>query len=64
MDLLVRRYNDDPENAIENAVGKTDGFIYTDEKSREIINLWLDGKEEKANKELKEYVSRIASKAS
>ncbi len=64
MELLATRYREDPVNAIDNAVGKTDGFIFTDEGSHEIIKLWSEGKEEEANKKLEEYVSRIPVEAS
>ncbi len=59
MDLLVQRYKEDPEMDIENAVGKTDVFFFNDEKSHEIISLWLADEDEKANEKLEEYVSRI-----
>ena len=64
MDLLVRRYKDDPENAIENAVGKTDAFFFSDKESHEIIKLWSEGNEKEAYKKLKKYVSGITTETS
>lgn len=64
MDLLVRRFKHNPETAIDEAIGKTDAFIFRDEESRKIVYLWLDGKETEANKRLETYVSGITVTAS
>ena len=64
IDLLVRYYREDPEIAICKAIGKTDCFIFYDEESREIVDLWIEGKIEEANEKLKKYVLRISAKTS
>jgi hypothetical protein len=59
MELLVSKFRENPTDAIENVIGKTDGFIFEDDLSAEIICMWLEDKEDEANKLLEEYVSGI-----
>jgi hypothetical protein len=64
MKMLTARYEQNPETAIDDAVGKTDGFIFGDNLSKEIISLWSEGKDDEAYSKLKEYVSGISTKIS
>lgn len=64
IEMLMHRYSEDPATALEKAIGKTDGFIFLDNISMEIINCWLDGKHDEAREKLKEHVSRISSQIS
>lgn len=60
IDMLSRYYQEDPENGVTRAVGKTEGFIFEDEQSRKVIELWSKGKMDEANQILEEHVFRIA----
>jgi len=62
-EMLVHSYNIDPVKGIKNVIGKTEGFIFGDELSAQVVSLWLDGKELEANEIMKEYVSRISNEA-
>jgi hypothetical protein len=64
MEMLATRYKQNPKTAIEDAVGRTDGFFFQDSLSREIITLWSEGEDDKAYKKLKDYVSGITIKTS
>jgi len=60
IDMLSSYYQEDPENGVTRAVGKTEGFIFEDEQSRKVIELWSQGKMDEANQILEEHVFRIA----
>lgn len=62
--MLTIRFEQNPETAIDDAVGKTDCFIFQDDLSKEIITLWSEGKEKIAYKKLEEYVSGISTQVS
>jgi len=64
IDLFVQKYKEDPENAISNAIGRADGFIFEDDISETIIKEWFKGDKKIANKILEDYVLRIADKTS
>ena len=64
MKMLATKYEQNPKTAIEDAVGRTDGFFFQDDLSKEIITLWSEGEDDKAYKKLKEYVSGITAKTS
>lgn len=59
IDLLVNFYINYEELAIEKAIGKIDGFIFRDEESHRIIDLWVNDKKEESIKMLKDYVRRV-----
>jgi len=44
--------------------GKTDGFIFMDNGSKQVLDLWHEGKEEEARNILDEYVLRITTEVS
>jgi hypothetical protein len=60
MRMLTMYYRRDKQNGIGIAIGKTEGFIFKGNKSEKIVTLWLQGKKDKANKLMEEYVSRIS----
>jgi hypothetical protein len=64
MEMLANYHKGDREFGIEKAIGKTDGFIFTDEGSKEVLDLWMEGKKEEARKILDNHVHRIPSKIS
>ena len=64
IDKLAMYYRQDPINGITNCVGRTEGFIFEDEISHRVIDLWSKNREEEANKILEEHVLRIADKIS
>lgn len=64
LEMLISRHKESPENSIESCVGRTDGFIFKDAESKEIITLWSDGKREEAYKLLEEHVLRVTDKIS
>ena len=61
MKMLTARYLQNPDTAIDDAVGKTDAFFFEDTLSKEIITLWSEGKDNEAYSKLKDYVSRIST---
>jgi len=64
MGMLSNFYKRNPEEGIGECIGKTDGFIFEDPGSSQVIDLWLSGEKEEAKKIMEEYVSRIAAEAS
>ena len=64
MEMLSIFYNRNPETGIGECIGKTEGFVYEDSGSSQVINLWRTGKKEAAKKIMEEYVSRIATQVS
>lgn len=59
-EMLLHYHSCDRENGIQNAIGKTDGFVYEDAISHQVINLWISNQEEEARKIL-DNVSRITT---
>jgi hypothetical protein len=62
--MLANYYSKDRINGIQSAIGKTDGFIFTDTGSSQVIELWSEGKQEEARKIMDEYVLRITAEVS
>ena len=60
LSVLSRYFKEDEENGIGKSIGKTDGFIFNDEESRIIVDLWIRGKKDEARQKLKD-VLRIIS---
>lgn len=61
IDMLVSYYNADKDNGIGRAIGKTDGFIFTDNKSSKVIKHWRKGNKERAIQIIEKYVSGITT---
>jgi hypothetical protein len=61
IDMLVSYYNTDKDNGIGRAIGKTDGFIFTDNKSSKVIKHWRKGNKERAIQIIEKYVSGITT---
>jgi hypothetical protein len=57
--MFSRAYDENPETAIEKTIGKTDGFIFQDDLSKTLVDLYFDGQEKEANLLLKNYVLGI-----
>lgn len=57
--MLLNYHSCDRENGIENAIGKTDGFIYEDEISQKVIKLWIVNSKEEARKILDDVLRII-----
>lgn len=64
IEMLVRFYQADKIEGIGKAIGKTDGYIFADNKSSKIVKHWLKGDKEKATKIIEKYVSGITNEAS
>jgi len=56
---LAAYYNSDKENGIGRAIGKTEAFIFTDNKSSKVVEHWRKGNKEKAIQLMEKYVSGI-----
>lgn len=61
IDMLVSYYNGDKNNGIGKAIGKTEGFIFTDNKSSKVVKHWRKGNKEKAIQIMENYVSGITT---
>jgi hypothetical protein len=48
IDKLTAYHDKDNINGLTDCIGKTDAFLFQDEISREIINLWISGEKTKA----------------
>jgi hypothetical protein len=59
-EMLLEHHLWDRENGIKNAIGKTDGFIFADKISHQVIDLWMSDEKEKARKIL-DNVSRVTA---
>jgi hypothetical protein len=59
--MLVSHYNADKDNGIGIAIGKTEGFIFTDKKSSKVIKHWRKGNKETAIQIIENYVSGITA---
>ena len=59
--MLVSYYNGDKDNGIGKAIGKTEGFIFTDNKSSKVVKHWRKGNKEKAIQIMEKYVSGITT---
>lgn len=64
MEMLGNYHRGDRINGIQQAIGKTDGFIYKNDGSSKVIDLWFSGKKEEARKIMDEYVLRISTETS
>lgn len=64
MRMFSRAYQENPETAIVRTVGKTDGFIFQDDLSRTIVELYYSDREDEANLLLKNYVLGITTETS
>ena len=62
IEMLVKYYMNDPIKGIETAIGKTDVFIFCDEESQVIIDLWVEGKIKETKEILNQYVPRIGGR--
>lgn len=61
IDMLVSYYSTDKDNGIGKAIGKTEGFIFTDNKSSKVVKHWRKGNKEKAIQIMENYVSGITT---
>jgi len=61
IDMLMSYYNSDKDNGIGIAIGKTEGFIFTDNKSSKVVKHWRKGNKEKAIQIMEKYVSGITT---
>lgn len=59
--MLASYYNSDKDNGIGKAIGKTEGFIFTDNKSSKVVKHWRKGNKEKAIQIMEKYVSGITT---
>jgi len=59
--MLLSYYKADKDNGIGRAIGKTEGFIFTDNKSSKVIKHWRKGNKEKAIQIMEKYVSGITT---
>jgi hypothetical protein len=59
--MLLSYYKTDKDNGIGNAIGKAEGFIFTDNKSSKIVKHWRKGNKEKAIQLMEKYVSGITT---
>jgi hypothetical protein len=64
IEMLVRFYQVDKIDGIGKAIGKTDGYIFADNKSSKIVKHWLKGNKEKVIEIIEKYVSGITTEAS
>lgn len=64
IEMFANAYKRSPEKAISNVIGKTDGFIFQDDLSKQIVDLYFSGEERKANLIIEDYVLRISTKTS
>ena len=64
IEMLVKFYQQDKIEGIGKAIGKTDGYIFADNKSSKIVKHWLKGNKEKAIEIIEKYVSGITIEAS
>jgi hypothetical protein len=64
MGMLLGFYTSNRENGIEEAIGKTEGFIFEMDGSMEVVNHWLDGEKDEARKMMDDYVLRISTEVS
>ena len=64
IEMLVRFYHVDKIEGIGKAIGKTDGYIFADNKYSKIVKHWLKGNKEKAIEIIEKYVSGITTQAS
>ena len=64
MNLFADYYEEDKINGVSNCIGKTEIFIFQDNESREVVDLWENGKKQEANKLIQKHVSRITSEIS
>jgi len=64
IEMFVNAYTRFPEKAISSVIGKTDGFIFQDDLSKQIVDLYFSGEERKANLIIEDYVLRISTKTS
>lgn len=64
MEMLANYHKNDRSTGIQRAIGKTDGFIFMDNGSKQVLDLWHEGKEEEARNILDEYVLRITTEVS
>ena len=64
MEMLANYHRGDRTNGIQQAIGKTDGFIFKDDGSSKVLDLWFNEKHEEARKIMDEYVLRISAKVS
>jgi hypothetical protein len=62
--MFVEEYKKDPENAISNVIGKTDGFIFEDNLSVKIVDLFISEDRENANLIIENYVLGISAETS
>jgi len=64
IEMFANAYKRSPENAVSDVIGKTDGFIFQDDLSKQIVDLYFSREEDKANLIIEEYVLRISAKIS
>jgi hypothetical protein len=64
MKMLSGFYNNNREDGINEAIGKTEGFIFEMDGSMEVVDSWMDGDKEKARKMMDDYVLRISTEVS
>jgi hypothetical protein len=64
IEMFANAYKRSPEKAISNVIGKTDGFIFQDDLSKQIVDLYFSGEERRANLIIEDYVLRISTKTS
>ena len=65
-EMLLEHHLEDRKNGVSRAIGKTDGFLFEDDVSRKVIEMWLKGERKEARKLLdnmkkESHVLRIAS---
>ena len=58
MEKFAMYYKEDPKNGITKCVGKTDGFMYDNDETKSVLDLWNENEIDQANLVIEKFIAR------